>query len=306
MKVLVVGYGSIGQRHVILLKELGCKVAVVSRRSSDCFPCFSNLTNALTDWQPNYVVIASRTSEHYEDIKVLITNNFNGSVLVEKPLFDTNIQIPKHNFYRSAVAYNLRFHPLLKKLKKILESALNVVTVTIYVGSYLPYWRSKTDYRTSYSAHRQAGGGVLRDLSHELDYVLWLFGSWRRLTAQGGKFSSLEIDSDDVYSILMETDCCPLVSIHMNYLDKVPRREIFVNTDSHTIHIDLCQNTMKINGDEEAISLEKDATYRSEHQVILDLDSNLATLCSFEEARETLFTIEASEQAAICHTWIER
>lgn len=185
-----------------------------------------------------------------------------------------------------------------------MKSASSVVTVTIYVGSYLPDWRSQTDYRNSYSAHRQAGGGVLRDLSHELDYVLWLFGYWRRLTAKGGKFSSLEIDSDDVYSILMETDRCPLVSIHMNYLDRVPRREIFVNTDNQTIHIDLCQNKMEINQSQEAITLERDATYRSEHQAILD--GHLATLCSLEEARETLLTIEASEQAAISHSWIER
>ncbi len=305
MKALVVGYGSIGKRHVRLLKELGCKVGVVSRRPIEYSPCFPNVVEALINWQPNYVVIASRTSDHYETIKILIKNNFNGLVLVEKPLFDRNIPIPDNKFSLSAVAYNLRFHPLLQKIKKILDNNTSkVINVTVYVGSYLPDWRPQTDYRNSYSAHRQAGGGVLRDLSHELDYVLWLFGSWRRLTAKGGKFSSLEIDSDDVYSILMETECCPLVSIHMNYLDRIPRREIFVNTNTQTVHIDLCQNNMNINGIQESLSLEKDSTYRLEHQAILD--GNLATLCSFKEARETLFTIEASEQAAISHTWIER
>jgi len=304
MKALVIGYGSIGQRHIRVLTELGCKVAVVSRRPIEYSLCFPNVLEALINWHPNYVVIASRTREHYEDIQILIKNNFNGLVLVEKPLFERDIQIPENKFSRSAVAYNLRFHPLLQKLKGILASASRVVTVNIYVGSYLPDWRSHTDYRNSYSAHRQAGGGVLRDLSHELDYVLWLFGSWRRLTATGGKFSTLEIDSDDVYSILMETDRCPLVSINMNYLERVPRREIFVNTDNQTIHIDLCQNKMEIDENQEVLTLERDATYRAEHQAILD--GKLATLCSLEEARETLLTIEASEQAAISHTWIER
>lgn len=304
MKVLVIGYGSIGQRHVRLLIELGCKVAVVSRRPIEYFLSFPNVLEALMNWQPSYVVIASQTSEHYEDINILIKNNFDGLVLVEKPLFERDIQIPENKFYRAAVAYNLRFHPLLQKLKRILESASSVITVNIYVGSYLPNWRSHTDYRNSYSAHRQAGGGVLRDLSHELDYVLWLFGSWKRLTAKGGKLSALDIDSDDVYSILMETDRCQLVSIHMNYLDRVPRREIFVNTNNQTIHIDLCQNKIEMDENQEAITLEKDATYRAEHQAILD--GNLATLCSLEEARETLLTIVASEQAAISHTWIER
>ncbi|MGK7873273.1 MAG: Gfo/Idh/MocA family protein [Xenococcaceae cyanobacterium] len=304
MKAIIIGYGSIGQRHARLLTELGCQVAVVSRRPIEYSPCFSNLTKALIDWQPSYVVIASRTSEHYKDIQILIKSNFNGIVLVEKPLFEQYLQIPENKLIQGAVAYNLRFHPLLQKLKKILNNASSVITVNVYVGSYLPNWRSQTDYRQSYSAHRQEGGGVLRDLSHELDYVLWLFGSWRRLTAIGGQFSPLEIDSDDVYSLLMETESCPLVSLHINYLDRLPRREIIVNTDSKTIHIDLSQNKIDINGVQETITLEKDATYRSEHQAILAGD--FTRLCSFEEARETLLTIEASEQAARSHTWVER
>lgn len=87
---------------------------------------------------------------------------------------------------------------------------------------------------------------MLRDLSHELDYVLWLFGPWRRLTATGGYLSPLETDSDDAYTLLMEARLCPMVSIHMNYLDRVPHREILVNTDQHTIHIDLINNTIAV------------------------------------------------------------
>lgn len=304
MKTLVIGYGSIGKRHTRLLKELGNEVAVVSRRSLDHYPSYTNIEQALVEWQPDYVVIANRTSEHYQALKILVEAKFEGLVLIEKPLFTQHTKIPEYCFSQIAVAYNLRFHPLLQQLKQIVDSASNILTVNVYVGSYLPNWRPQIDYRKSYSASKQAGGGVLRDLSHELDYILWIFGDWQCLTAMGGKVSQLAIDSDDAYSLLVRTKRCPLISINMNYLDRLPRREIVVNTDDQTIHINLIQNIITINTTQKAIKLEQDSTYIAEHQAILK--GNLNLLCSLEEASKTLLTIEAAEQAANLHTWIKQ
>ncbi|NER93879.1 MAG: Gfo/Idh/MocA family oxidoreductase [Symploca sp. SIO1B1] len=304
MKTLVIGYGSIGQRHTRLLKELGYQVAVVSRRSVEHFSCYPDLEQALVEWQPDYVVVANQTSQHYQALKILVETEFRGLVLIEKPLFDEFITIPKHCFSKIAVAYNLRFHPLLQELKQIVDSASKIITASVYVGSYLPNWRSQIDYRKSYSASKQAGGGVLRDLSHELDYILWMFGNWQRLTAIGGKLSQLDINSDDAYSLLMETERCPLISISMNYLDRLPRREIVINTDRQTIHVDLIQNTISNNDNQKFLTLERDATYIAEHQAMLAGNVNL--LCSIEEASTTLLTIEAAEQAATLQTWIRQ
>lgn len=304
LKALVIGYGSIGQRHARLLAELGCQVAVMSRRSIEFSPHYSDLSKALARWQPDYVVVANRTSEHHQTIAALVQYGFQGRVLVEKPLFDQLSDLSAHAFSQAAVAYNLRCHPLLTRLKSFLHDSAKLVTTNIYVGSYLPDWRPNIDYRQSYSAKKSEGGGVLRDLSHELDYVLWLFGPWRRLTALGGHFSQLEIDSDDACSLLMETERCPLVSIHMNYLDRIPRREISVNTDQHSVRVDLIKNTLEINGVHEAFSMARDDTYRAQHQAMLD--GNVEGLCTLGEAMETLFTIEAAEQAALSHIWIER
>lgn len=304
MKALVIGYGSIGQRHAHLLTELGCQVAVLSRRSIEFSPCYSGLSEALVHWQPDYVVVANRTSEHYQTIEKLVNIGFQGRVLVEKPLCVQASELSAHKFSKVAVAYNLRCHPVLSRLKTFLKNSAKLVTSNIYVGSYLPAWRPNTDYRKSYSAKKSEGGGVLRDLSHELDYVLWLFGPWRRLTAIGGHLSTLEIDSDDVYSLLMETERCHLVSIHMNYLDRIPRREISVNTDHHTVRIDLIKNTLEVDGVQEAFNVARDDTYRMQHQAMLN--GNVKDLCTLGEAMETLFTIEAAEQAARLHIWIER
>ena len=303
-KVLVISYGSIGQRHARLLTKLGCQVAVMSRRSIDFSPHYSDLTQALTDWQPEYVVAANRTSEHYQTVKCLVEHDFKGRVLIEKPLFDQLATFPRHGFSLAAVAYNLRCHPLLTKLKSLLDDSAQLVTANIHAGSYLPEWRPSTDYRQSYSAKNAQGGGVLRDLSHELDYALWLFGPWRRLTATGGHLSPLEIDSDDAYTILMETNHCPMVSIHINYLDRIPRREILVNTAQHTIRVDLINNTLTIDGVQEVVTVARDDTYLAEHQAMLT--ENAEGLCTLENAIEVLATIEAAEHAAVSHTWIAR
>ena len=303
-KVLVISYGSIGQRHARLLTKLGCQVAVMSRRSIDFSPHYSDLTQALSDWQPEYVVAANRTSEHYQTVKCLVEHDFKGRVLIEKPLFDQLATFPRHGFSLAAVAYNLRCHPLLTKLKSLLDDSAQLVTANIHAGSYLPEWRPSTDYRQSYSAKNAQGGGVLRDLSHELDYALWLFGPWRRLTATGGHLSPLEIDSDDAYTILMETNHCPMVSIHINYLDRIPRREILVNTAQHTIRVDLINNTLTIDGVQKVVTVARDDTYLAEHQAMLT--ENAEGLCTLENAIEVLATIEAAEHAAVSHTWIAR
>ncbi|MCT7968537.1 Gfo/Idh/MocA family oxidoreductase [Laspinema sp. D1] len=303
-KILVVGYGSIGQRHTRLLKELGHSVAIVTRYLTNYSPWYPNLEKALHGWNPDYVVIANRTSEHYDSLSVLAETQFEGLVLIEKPLFSKYLDIPAHKFTQAAVAYNLRFHPLLQQLKSIIATSPQVITVNIYIGSYLPDWRSTIDYRQSYSAFTEQGGGVLRDLSHELDYVKWIFGDWKCLTARGGKFSDLEIKSDDVYSLLMETEKAALVSLHMNYLDRTPRREIIVNTVDQTIEVDLIQNLITINGHQSLIPINPDSTYIAEHQAILARDRS--TLCTLEEATQTLQTIEIAEKTAIFYTWIQR
>lgn len=303
-KALIIGYGSIGQRHARLLVEMGCRVGVVSSRAIDITQHYFELRQALIDWDPEYVVVANRTSEHHQIVESLAELDYVGRVLIEKPLFSYPSEFPRHNFSSVAVAYNLRCHPLLAKLKALLDSATRVVTASIHVGSYLPDWRPDTDYRHGYSAKREQGGGVLRDLSHELDYASWLLGPWRRLTALGGHLSHLEIDSDDAYTLLMETERCPLVSIHLNYLDRSPRREILVNTDQHTILIDLVKNTMAIGGVQETISVAPDDTYRAEHRAMLA--GNTEGLCSLEEAMETLLTIDAAERAATSCIWLER
>lgn len=145
---------------------------------------------------------------------------------------------------------------------------------------------------------------MLRDLSHELDYVLWMFGSWMRLTALGGHFSPLEIDSDDVFSLLLATTRCPAITVQMNYLDRRQRREILVHTGDHSVWVDLSRGIYEIDGHSDAVTLDRDVSYCAQHRAMLDGDPS--TLCSLEEGLEVMRAIEAAEHAAVCGEWVLR
>lgn len=303
MKTLIVGYGSIGSRHERLLRELGCQTAVVSSRNIEISNLYTSVPEALDAIRPDYVIIANKTNQHSETLRELIQKGFNGIVLVEKPVYHTFIEMPRHNFKNIFVAYNLRLHPIIQRLSNFIANE-RVLSTHVSVGQYLPDWRSGTDYRKIYSANAQEGGGVLRDLSHELDYVNWLLGGWERMAALGGHYSRLEITSDDIYAILMVARKCPVVTIQMNYLEKEPRRSININTDDHSVEADLIKCTIKINGTIDTMTIDKDQTYRSMHKAVLS--ENFDGLCSFEEGLEVVGMIQAAEQSMMQKAWVVR
>ncbi|MEI6286853.1 MAG: Gfo/Idh/MocA family oxidoreductase [Bacillota bacterium] len=301
IKVLVVGYGSIGSRHARILTDMGYSVSVVSSRVVEFPHVFKSLDAALENQKFEYVVLANKTVEHYETLLRLVGHEFKGLVLMEKPLFDYEYKLPEFDFSRWYVAYNLRLHPLIQRIREIILKE-KTLSVQVYVGQYLPTWRPDSDYRISYSAKKNDGGGVLRDLSHELDYILWLFGDWKRVSALGGKFSSLEIDSHDIFAFLLSTRLCPVVSVQMNYLDRKARREIIIITDNHSYKIDLVNGFLWRDEVVEKIETSRDFTYILQHKAVLS--ENDDNLCSLATGNEVLRCIAAIEKSAEVERWI--
>ncbi len=299
----MVGYGSIGSRHARVLSELGCDTAVISRRSVDFPVVFGELELALSKHQPEYLVIANPTNHHHQALQILAAAGYAGRVLVEKPMFGGSMSVPQNAFKSLSVAYNLRFHPLIQRIQDLLVGE-TVISVQAYVGQFLPDWRPDMDYRNSYSAKAAEGGGALRDLSHELDYLGWLFGAWSAVTAVGGHLSSLEIDSDDLFVLLMQTYRCPVVSVQVSYLDRVPRRRVTINTQHHAIELELVAGELQIAGKVGTVFVERDHTYREMHRAVLN--GNLEALCTVEEGLATLQLIEAAEHANQQKKWIMR
>ncbi|MGO8916858.1 MAG: Gfo/Idh/MocA family protein [Stellaceae bacterium] len=298
---LVVGLGSIGQRHARLLGELGLEVAAVSRRSDAAPRCYASLAQALAREAPGYVVIANETAAHHATLTALAQAGFAGAVLVEKPLFARPEPLPEHRFAGLYVGYNLRYHPVLAELKRLLADD-PALSAQVYVGQYLPDWRPGRDYRGTASASWAAGGGALRDLSHELDYMSWLFGPCRQVAALGGCSGALDIDSDDIAALLLAFERCPAATAQLNYLDRPGAREIVINTRHRTLRADLVRGSLSVDGKERHFPAARDDTYLAQHRSVLG--NRRDTLCTADEGAAILALIAAAEQAAASRSWV--
>ena len=303
MNALIIGYGSIGKRHARILDQLGLNIAVASRRQVDHPNCFPDIQQALDIWNPEYIVISSQTHEHYRDFSILAEAGFAGVVLIEKPLFHEPRAIPENIFSRAYVAFNLRFHPVLKTLRAIVNGKKKIAAHS-YVGQYLPKWRPKQDYRLGYSADRNRGGGVLRDLSHELDYLTWMLGKCQKVAALGGQFSHLQINSDDVYSILFKTNDCPIASLALNYLDDSLHRDVVIFTEDGTARANFVSGTVSFREKEELqINVDIDTTYLAQHKAVLQRDET--ALCNLDAGLGVSQLINAIETANQTGVWVE-
>lgn len=303
MQALVIGLGSIGQRHASLLLQMGLQVSAVSRRghAMESVRIHPTLQTALAAGAYDYIVIANETSLHHQALTELAGVGFAGPILVEKPLFERARPLPDKLKAAVFVGYNLRFHPGIQALKQFLTGR-QVVSARLYAGQDLRQWRPGRDLAGSYSAQAALGGGVLRDLSHELDLACHLFGQWQRVVAEGGRFGTLEIDSDDTWNIMARHHGCPTVSIGLSYLDSVPCRRIAVTTATGTATLDLISGELQTQDETSRHTADRDMTYLAQHKAILSNDA--PTACSLSEGQMVTAMIEAVETSQENRCWV--
>lgn len=300
---LVIGYGSIGARHARVLESLGCDVHIVSRRPNVHPRRHASVQDALSSGRFDCAIVADETSRHAATLRALEAGGFEGTILVEKPLANPADRVEPPARCRTVVAYQLRFDPLMRKLRELLQ-AETIISTEIRACSYLPEWRPHRDYRQTESASQQAGGGVLRDMSHEIDYALWLLGAWRRVSAIGGHLSRLEIDTDDSWAVLFETVRCRSAVLSMNYLDRREERWLIANTERGTIKADIYNRTVAVNGETlfTGTSADVDQTYVDEDRALLSGD--FRNFCSFDEGVAVVRMIGAIETASREGRWV--
>lgn len=296
MKVLLIGYGSIGKRHheVLLSLENITSIDIVSKQVLKNQNSFFMMEDIKDLNIYDYFIIASETVKHYEQLKYICSKVNNKKILVEKPLYDKTYKdfTCKNKIF---IAYNLRFHPILQKLKVLLENE-KVYYANIIAGQYLPTWRPEQDYTKSYSADLTQGGGVLRDLSHELDYIHWLFGEISIIKAINSKISDLEINSDDIFTALCKNKTGTLINLSLDYISKVPFRNILIHTQEKTITANLVLNTLEIynrQGEKSIIELphiDRNYTYMNMHNAIIN--NKTSSVTSFSEGRSIVNHIE--------------
>ena len=132
---------------------------------------------------------------------------------------------------------------MLKKLKEIVSEE-KIILVNAKCGQYLPSWRPNSDYKNCYSAKKEEGGGVLLDLSHEIDYVQWLSGKIDEIKSYQVNISDLEINSDDLTMFIGKTKENIFVNISLDYISKITHRKLWVETLEYTYELDFISNKL--------------------------------------------------------------
>lgn len=288
---VVIGYGSIGKRHVNLLEQKGWRVVVVSKHHKGN-SCFSNLESFLeSGLTTTLAVVASETRHHRHHLEKLLSTCPKTNILVEKPLGFTD-PLPPHRA-QIWVGYNLRCHPLVQRLKRELANE-TLISLSIDIRRHLPTMRgTEKDYRKSYSCFSQKGGGVLRDFSHDLDLVQHLSGPWRTAQAHGGKLGKLYGDAVDTCTITGDSERCPHVQVHMSYLDPMPCRKLRLVTDLRSIELDLDEGRWSDSNGQR--SHEPTGLSDSYGNQLQDMQNHEPWLCGYDEARRIDQLIEALE-----------
>lgn len=292
MKVVVIGYGSIGSRHARILAE-SHEVSVVSRRSIDDFTRYMTLEAALDHTDAEYLVIASATNEHFDCLSEVSRLGFEGSVLVEKPLFEVQRPIPPLRARQVVVGYNLRFHPAVAKLSELVRDSQTIRRIEFFVGQHIADWRPNRSYTSSYSSRLDRGGGILRDLSHELDLARFLLGELTLSACQSGRRGSIDVEGPHEVNVAAHSKNGAEVAITMNCLDRPAQRWIRAELDTESVFVDLLTGQFNMRGHKMTFSVERDATYRAMHaSVISGGDWRLASLSDGEAVMGMITDIE--------------
>jgi hypothetical protein len=305
--VLVVGSGSIARRHIRNLLALGAsRVDVVTRRNVAGEDPFSDSrVHVLPETPDTHVavaVVATATNTHLATARGLVAAGTH--VLIEKPLaaaVTPDLQLLADEAEARGtvvrVAYNMRLLPVIERVKALVADGAigRPLFARIEVGQWLPDWRPERDYRESYSVSAERGGGVALDLSHEVDYMMFLFGRPENWTVRHAKTGLLDLDCEDVFEGIYLYPMGFTCSVHLDYLERTPRRRMRVVGSTGEIECDIVGRRLTVRrGSATEISespemFDMSATYPAELEAFLGAvhgePTNLATL---DDGREVL------------------
>jgi len=281
---MVVGCGSIGRRHLRNLRVLrqtellvyrSRQVSVKAIEQEFGVQSFFSLTDALAA-RPDVVVIANPTSMHMA--VALEAAAARCHLFIEKPVSDSTegtdrlLALVEQRGLVAMVGYNLRFHPAIRKLKEMVVSGAigNVLSVRSWAGQYLPDWHPGEDYRSSYAARSELGGGVILTLSHELDYLRWLFGDVAEVTATAAQPSELEITAESLAEITLSFENGVTAHVHLDCIERRPSRGCELIGSRGTITCDLRDSTVRLYKDDGAQPTEIPIFLEDANQTYLD------------------------------------
>ena len=274
MQLGVIGLGSIGLRHLanlhLLFPDATLLAISASGNSSQTLPDYASSASMaqLINAKPEFVIVASPASLHQQHTEQLLAEGI--AVLVEKPLTASADQtqqllLTAKRFPESIVdvGYCLRYLPAAQQLKTILEAGHlgRVFTVIAQVGQYLPHWRPGKDYRHSVSASQALGGGAMLELSHELDYLQWLFGPLMLCHARNRKSGVLELDVEDISELYLTTADNISALVHLDFVQQRAFRRCSIIAQHGRLEWDLVANTLHLYQHDKIQVLYQDDSY---------------------------------------------
>jgi predicted dehydrogenase len=258
MKFLIAGLGSIGRRHFRNLIALG-ETDIVLLRSHrgtlsddelNGYPVETDLKEALKKHKPAAVIVSNPTALHLD---VAIPAAQAGChILLEKPVshslngLDTLQAAAEKSGGRILVGFQFRYHPALNKAREIIQAGIlgKVLTAHVHWGEYLPDWHPWEDYRQSYAARADLGGGVIVTLTHALDYLRFMLGDVEALWSFNGHVSPLDLDVEDVAEIGLRFSSGLIGGVHLNYVQRPPVHQLEIVGTSGTLRWDNADGTL--------------------------------------------------------------
>jgi predicted dehydrogenase len=270
---LIIGFGSIGKKHYKILKKINKfdKIFVVSKHIKKSF-VFSSIEK-LKNFKFSYIVVANNSNLHYSTLQKIEKFFFKTNVLIEKPLFTKIHKVKKNLKNNYFVGYNLRFNPIIDFIKKYSKNR-RPINVDIRCHSYLPNWRPNADYRKSYSANKKKSGGIILDMSHELDYLQYLFGEIKSINTLEKKISKLPIKSSDYCTINGLTKKKIFFKIDISIFSRIWMRDLCINYENESLHADLIKkNILFVKGDQvirKKFFFDPQNSYKKMHEAIIN------------------------------------
>jgi predicted dehydrogenase len=308
---LICGLGSIGRRHLRNLQALGHTNVVLYRTGKSTLPddelqglpVADNLEAALDQWQPSAAVIANPTSLHLQT--ALRAARSGCHLLLEKPISDSLDGVPElmevvaEKQIQVLVGFQFRFHPGLQTVHQLLNDGLigRPLSARVHWGEYLPGWHPWEDYRESYSARADLGGGVILTLSHPFDYLRWIFGEVAGVTAVIGQADHLELEVESRVEAILAFETGPMVSVHLNYDQRPPRHNLEIVGSQGTLRWDNASGAARLWTDSTESwieypppqGFERNQLFMSEMEHFLNLvEGRESSKCSLEDGVKAL------------------
>ena len=260
-KVLICGLGSIGRKHLNILKSRWDNIEVAVFRSGYgnkskeeilADKIYKELDKAI-GWMPEAAIIATPASNHQN--MAMSIGRCGIPMLIEKPLgdgkegqnsWDELVELSEK--VPIEIGYVFRHDPCTKKVKELLGAKIigNIVEADFYCGSWLPDWREGIDYRKCVSSKRELGGGVLLELSHEIDLALNLFGRMKIEYASLKNSGLLEINVEDQARVIAKTEEGCTVTISLNFCTMPARRNVVIRGSGGEIYWNLIDSTIDV------------------------------------------------------------